>query len=225
MSAKDSERPGRREALRLAYRVARERDRWLPLRVGGPTLAVLAVLVVVGVLIGQVIYLSVLAVLGALLTATSIFGRRSMAAQYASVEGQPGAAYAVISATRGNWQHTPAVARAGQDTFVHRSVGRPGVVLVGEGSPARLPALLAAEKKRVGRVAADVPVYDLVVGDGTGQVPLRRLQRTLMRLPRNLKGGQVAAVEGRMKALGGMTVPLPKGPLPRNARMPRGRLR
>ena len=48
---------------------------------------------------------------------------------------------------------------------VHRAVGKPGVVLVGEGSPNRLPSLLAAEKKRVSRVAFDVPIYDLQVGD------------------------------------------------------------
>ena len=53
---------------------------------------------------------------------------------------------------------------------VHRAVGRPGVVLVGEGSPTRLPSLLAAEKKRVARVAFDVPIHDFQVGDGQGQV-------------------------------------------------------
>jgi len=56
---------------------------------------------------------------------------------------------------------------------VHRAVGRAGVVLVGEGSPNRLPGLLAAEKKRVARVAFDVPIQDYQVGDGPGQIPLR----------------------------------------------------
>ena len=48
--------------------------------------------------------------------------------------------------------------------MVHRAVGRPGVVLVGEGSPNRLASLLAAEKKRVARVAYEVPIYEFQVG-------------------------------------------------------------
>jgi hypothetical protein len=109
--------------------------------------------------------------------------------------------------------------------LVHRIIGRPGVVLIGEGSPSRVRQLIAQERKRVARVAADVPTYDVQVGDEEGQIPLRKLQRHLMKLPRNLKGGQVAAVEGRMRALGGPNVPIPKGPLPRGGRIPRGKMR
>jgi hypothetical protein len=47
----------------------------------------------------------------------------------------------------------------------------------------------------------------------------------MMRLPRNLRGAGVNAVEGRMRALGGPNIPLPKGPMPKNMRMPRGKLR
>ena len=82
----------------------------------------------------------------------------------------PGAAAAVLQSMRGNWTVTPAIAANRNMDVVHRAVGRPGVVLVGEGSANRLPSLLAAEKKRVGRVAFDVPVFDFQVGDGKGQV-------------------------------------------------------
>jgi len=103
---------------------------------------------------------------------------------------------------------------------VHRAVGKPGVVLVGEGSPNRLPALLAAEKKRVSRVAIDVPIYDLQVGDEEGQVPIRRLQRHMMKLPRNLKGPAVADLNFRLQALP-QSLQMPKGPMPRTGRMPK----
>jgi len=93
-------------------------------------------------------------------------------------------------------------------------------VLVGEGSPNRLPSLLAAEKKRISRVAFDVPIYDFQVGDEEGQVPIRKLQRKLMRLPRNLKGPAVADLNYRLKALP-QTMQAPKGPMPRSGRMPR----
>ena len=72
--------------------------------------------------------------------------------------------------------------------IVHRAVGRPGVVLVGEGtSPTRVTALLIAEKKKVARFVPDVPIYDLQAGNEDGQVPLRKLNNHLMKLPRNLK--------------------------------------
>ena len=88
------------------------------------------------------------------------FGRFAQGAQYAAIEGQPGAAAAILQSMRGNWTVTPAIAANRNMDVVHRTVGRPGVVLVGEGSPTRLPSLLAAEKKRVSRVALDVPIYD-----------------------------------------------------------------
>jgi len=110
-------------------------------------------------------------------------------------------------------------AQSAQDV-VHRAVGKPGVVLVGEGSPSRLPSLLAAEKKRVSRVAHDVPIYDFQVGDEEGQVPIRRLQRKLMRLPRNLKGPAVAELNYRLRALPA-NLQAPKGPMPKTGRMPK----
>ncbi len=121
---------------------------------------------------------------------------------------------------RGNWTVSPAIAANRNMDVVHRAVGRPGVVLIGEGSPNRLPALLAAEKKRVARVAFDVPIYDFQVGDADGQVPLRQLQRKVMRLPRNLKGTAVADLNFRLKALP-PSLQAPKGPMPRSGRQPR----
>jgi hypothetical protein len=93
-------------------------------------------------------------------------------------------------------------------------------VLVGEGSPNRLGSLLAAEKKRIARVAYDVPIYDFQVGSEEGQIPIRRLQRKLMRLPRNLKGPAVADLNFRLKALP-QSLQAPKGPLPKTGRMPK----
>jgi hypothetical protein len=110
---------------------------------------------------------------------------------------------------------------------VHRAVGRAGVVLVGEGSPNRLPSLLAAEKKRVARVAYDIPIYDIQVGDAEGQIAIRRLQRHIMKLPRNLRSSAVSDLNYRLKALP-QSLQAPKGPMPRQGRqpkMPRPRMR
>ena len=103
---------------------------------------------------------------------------------------------------------------------VHRTIGKPGVILVGEGSPSRLPSLLAAEKKRIARITSRVPIYDFQVGDGEGQIPIRQLNKKIMKLPRNIKGPAVAELNYRLNALP-QQLQMPKGPVPRSARMPR----
>src|SRR5450755_1726517 len=145
-------------------------------------IAIIALAVVVGLLTGTALFLIPLGVLLGLMGAMIAFGRFAQAAQYSTIAGQPGAAAAILQSMRGNWTVTPAIAANRNMDVVHRAVGRPGVVLVGEGSPNRLPGLLAAEKKRVGRVAFDVSIHDYQVGDGPGQIPLHKLQRKIMKL-------------------------------------------
>jgi hypothetical protein len=186
----------------------------------------MVILIVAGVLTG-VIFLIPLGVLLGLLVAMVLFGRFAQAAQYSAIEGQPGAAAAVLQTLRGNWTVTPAVAANRNMDVVHRAVGRPGVVLVGEGSATRLPSLLAAEKKRIARVAYDIPIYDIQVGNGEGQIPIRRLQRKVMKLPRNLRSSAVSDLNYRLRALPA-SLQAPKGPIPRSGRppkMPRPRMR
>jgi hypothetical protein len=218
--------PGRIQQIRMvAGLVHKANPRALPIVIGSGV-AILVVLVVVGVLTGLT-FLIPLGVLFGITVPVFLFGRFAQTAQYSAIEGQPGAAAAVLQSMRGNWTVTPAIAANRNMDVVHRAVGRPGVVLVGEGSPNRLPALLAAEKKRVARVAFDVPIYDFQVGDAEGQVPLRQLQRKIMRLPRNLKGTAIADLNFRLRALPA-SLQAPKGPMPqrgRQPRMPRPRIR
>src|SRR3954454_24044913 len=166
----EPERSGRVAQMRAVWSMTRKADPRLPLLVLGPALLVLAVLVVVGILIGHPVYLSILGVLGALLTGTALFGRRATSTMYAQVEGQPGAAASVLQTLRGDWRTTPAVAFNRNMDLVHRVIGRPGVVLVGEGSITQLRQLITDQKRRVGRVAPDTPIYEVLVGDGEGQV-------------------------------------------------------
>jgi hypothetical protein len=203
----------------VAGLVHKANPRALPIVIGSGV-AILVILIVVGLLTGLGGYLIPLAVLLGLLVPVFLFGRFAQTAQYSAIEGQPGAAAAVLQSMRGNWTVTPAIAANRNMDVVHRAVGRPGVVLVGEGSPTRLPGLLAAEKKRVARVAYDVPIYDFQVGDAEGQVALRHLQRKIMKLPRNLKGTAIADVNFRLKALPA-SLQAPKGPMPRSGRPPR----
>ena len=211
---------GRIQQLRMAAGLIRESNRWALPIVALAGVGVLAVLVIIGLVTGLIAFLAPLGVLAGLMVAIIMFGRYAQAAQYAAIEGQPGAAAAILQTMRGGWTITAAVAANRNLDVVHRAVGKPGVVLVGEGSPSRLPSLLAAEKKRISRVAYDVPIYDFQVGNEEGQVPVRRIQRKLMRLPRNLKGQAVAELNFRLKALPA-SLQAPKGPLPKSGRLPK----
>jgi hypothetical protein len=211
---------GRIKQIRMVAGIIRKQNpRALPI-IAGAGLGVLVVCVVVGLLTHLLGFLIPLGVLLGLLTAMILFGRFAQAAQYSAIAGQPGAAAAILQSMRGNWTVTPAIAANRNMDVVHRAVGRPGVVLVGEGSPTRLPSLLAAEKKRVSRVAYDVPIYDIQVGDAEGQMSIKKIQRHIMKLPRNLKGPAVADLNYRLKALP-QSLQMPKGPVPRSARMPK----
>jgi hypothetical protein len=162
-----------------------------------------------------------------LLAATFWFSRRAMTAAYASIEGQPGAASAVIQSIRGNkWAVTPAVAINKNQDMVSRVVGRPGVILLSEGPASRVTSMLTNERKKTARWVSDVPIYEIQVGIAEDQVPLKKLQKTLSKLPRNLRGGEVTEVRRRLDALGNAqnALPIPKGPMPtspRAARRPR----
>lgn len=216
--------PGRVEQVKQVWSMTRAQDpRAIPL-ILGPALLVLVVLVVLGIVLGHVIIVSIIAVLAAAITGTSIFGRRATKTMYAQVEGRPGAAAAVLQGMRGDWRVTAAVGFTKNQDLVHRVIGRPGVVLVGEGNSVNaIRGLVVDQKRRIGRVAPDTPIYDLIVGEGEDLVPIRRLQSHMMKLPRNLKKAEVNGVEARMKALGGPNMPIPKGPMP--TRMPRGKMR
>jgi hypothetical protein len=152
----------------------------------------------------------VFGILFMLLGALIMFNNRAQKAQYGAIEGQPGAAAAVLQSMRGQWFVTPAVSVNTKQDMVHRLVGRCGIVLVGEGVPQRVKGLLAKERKRLSRAVTDVSITTLVVGDGEGQVTLPKLQVTINKLPRELKKGEVPKLERKLKPLD-KALPIPKG--------------
>jgi hypothetical protein len=211
--------------IQQAFTLTRKGDpKMVPLVLAG-LLVPFVLLLVVGLLVGHPVLLGLLGLVVGLLVAVAVFGRRVQGTAFSQVEGQLGAAAAVLQNMRGDWRVTPAVGYTREQDLVHRVLGRPGVVLVAEGSPSRTRSLVVAEKKRLARVAGDTPVYDVSVGDGEGQVPLRGLEKHFVKLPRNIKPKQVNVLDGRLKALGTAPPPIPKGPVPRNGRVPRGKVR
>lgn len=221
--AKEPEKVSFRDRIRqigVAFSFTRNHDKLLFLWLA------LGVLIPLGIGLGLAAYLdnwlvfAPLGVLAAVVGGLLVFGRRVTKATFAEVEGKPGAAVAIIQNMRGQWRVNPAVAFTPQQDMVHRVVGRPGVILVVEGSAARLKNMIAQEKKRINRVASDTPIYEVIVGDAAGEMSLRKLQSHLVKLPRNITARQVNVIEERLSALGGRP-PVPQGPMPKSARAPK----
>jgi hypothetical protein len=223
-SAADAANPGRLKQIALTYKMTRRADKTIGLVLAGVFLLILGVFLAIGFLIGHPVYLGILGFLLAFLGTAIVFGRRAERAAFGQMDGQPGAAAAVLDNIGRGWTTTPAVAMNRSQDVVHRAVGKAGIVLVAEGNPNRVKSLLAAEKKKMNRVVADVPVHDIIVGNGEGLVELKKLRTTMLKLPRVLTGPQVTATNDRLRAMGDLlsNMPLPKGPMPRGMKLPKG---
>ncbi|MBF4765809.1 DUF4191 domain-containing protein [Nocardioides islandensis] len=162
-----------------------------------------------------------------LLATLIIFSRRAQAAAYAQIEGRPGAAASALTTLRRGWKSDPAIALNKQQDIVHRVVGPPGIILVGEGNPNRLKPLLASERRRHERVASDTPVHEVIVGDGEGQVPLQKLTKHVQKMGRQVKPAEMTDILNRLKAIDAArpVAPMPKGPVPTSMKGLRGQMR
>ncbi|WP_131747518.1 DUF4191 domain-containing protein [Frankia sp. Cppng1_Ct_nod] len=212
--------PGRLTQIRTVYRLTRQRDpRALWWSLAG-LLIPFGIGILLALLVGPLwVWLPIGVMLG-LVSGMNVFSRRVQNTAYAEMEGQPGAAAGIVERMRGDWRLTPAVAVNRHQDVVHRVVCRAGVVVIAEGRGRGQRELLGNEVRRVRKVIGETPIHDIVVGNGPGEVPLPKLQATLMRLPRTLRRGEVDPVERRLRAVSAPTLPIPKGPIPRN--IPRG---
>jgi hypothetical protein len=167
------------------------------------------------------------AVMMGLLAALLIFSRRAQAAAYAQLDGRPGAAASALTTLRRGWKSDPAVGFNKQQDVVHRVVGPPGIVLVGEGNAQRVKTLLANERRRHERVAGGVPIHEVVVGTDEGQVPLPKLVRRVSKLKRQVAPAEMTDLLNRLKAIDASrpAIPMPKGPVPTSMKGFRGQMR
>lgn len=203
-----------------AYRMTREADPRLELWLAVAVLVPVVAGVVVSLLTGGWLLWMPTAVLLGIVAALFVFGRRVQSAQFAAIEGMPGAAAAVLQQMRGQWFVTPAVAVNKHQEMVHRVVGRPGIVLVTEGGTSqRVKGLVARERKKLDRVRGDAPVHVVLSGDGSGDtVELGKLQVELTKLRNVLSKTEVPKLARRLAPLDKGNIPMPKGYIPRGGR-------
>ncbi|WP_448221347.1 DUF4191 domain-containing protein [Gordonia iterans] len=212
-----------RQQIWQAFNMQRKEDKALiPL--------MLAIVIGTGVvffLIGQFAFggrwfMLALGVILGILLAFIFFGRRVSKSVYKKAEGQPGAAGWALGNMRGQWRVQQAVTGTSHLDAVHRVIGKPGIILVGEGSAGRVRPLMAQEKKKAARVVGDTPIYQIVVGNDDGEVPLAKLEKHIKKLPGNIDRKRMEALDGRLAALknkGAAGPAMPKGPMPQGAKM------
>ena len=235
----DDKKQGRIAQIRQSYEAIKSLDpkigRYMLLAAGGT----LVVLVGLGFLLGSWWrwYMLILALPTAALAAVIVMNRRGNTAMYNALEGQPGAAGAALMGMgKRGWfaSEQPVAVDAQRGTkmsdmsgaaMVFRALGRPGIVLIGEGPAGRVQKLLKAEEKKVARVAPGVPVHLLVAGDAEGQVPVRKLAGKLTRMRPSLTKAEVSVVNKRLRSLPGIRSAIPAGVDPTRARVNRSALR
>lgn len=228
----DPDQMGRMRQFVETYRMARKVDRALPLWLLGAFVVGAALgFGLLTLLPGDGLLRTILRIVSALLFGTLfamiVFGRRAQTAAYKQMDGQPGAAAAALRMLRRGWKTDPVVAFTKQQDIVHRVVGPPGIVLVGEGNPNRLKALMTSERRKHERVAAGAPIHEVMCGNGEGQVPLPKLVKHIQKLGRQVKGAEMTDILNRLKAIDASrpAIPMPKGPVPTSMKGMRGNLR
>ena len=176
--------------------------------------------VIIGNNLGHPIYAGFLSLPLAFLAGFFLFTRFANTAAFASIEGQVGAGASVLMSIRRGFITTPAVNVNRDQDMVHRVSSKAGIILVGEGGYG-VKSLMQDERRKMERFLSGVPVSEVVVGDNQGQVSIRKLQKHLKKLPKKLNTVQLREVRARLRSVGGLNLPMPKGPMPTNIRMPR----
>jgi len=228
--AKDKKTPGRFRQLWRVYKTTAKSDpssAWL-------SLLVLLLCSVAGLGVGTVtgdgnVFTLVLWGLSGFITgvllAMIVMSKKAEKNAYMQIEGQAGAVGAVLdSQIKRGWKTSsmPIAVNPKSREAVYRMIGKAGVVLISEGSSARVHQMLDDEARKVLRSAPGAAVHKVKVSVDDSGVRIYRLLKHVYKLPKSLSRGEVSAVSNRLDALGAhASVPIPKGIDPNKMRSPK----
>lgn len=179
-----------------------------------------------GSILTLVLYIITGLMLSILLTMV-VLGNRAERTAYKQISGQPGAVGAVLrSALRRVWQASefPVAVNPRTQEAVYRAVGKPGVVLIGEGPQVKTKKMLDDERRAVLRAVPNIAVHYIHVGPDSDSTPLHKLSKTMRSFKKTLRKAEVLAVSHRLNSLSrGGSLPVPKGidPMKVRAQKPR----
>jgi len=166
------------------------------------------------------ILLIILSLLSTWIVFSLVLSNRAEKAAYASWEGQAGAVGAVLQTLlRRTWRgsESPVAVNPRTQDLVYRIVGKPGIVLIGEGKQSSVQTLVDAERRKLSKLAPGVPVHTIFVTEAPNAVKLSGVRKTANGLPKALRGSEIRVVGARLAAMG-MQLPIPKGIDPRRSR-------
>jgi hypothetical protein len=200
---------------------------WLALSFLGPAIAgvIAAFIFAAGNVLGFILWV-IVGVLGGALVFLIVFGRLAEKAAYEQIEGQPGAVSALLkSSLRRGWRASemPVAVNPKTQDAVYRAIGRQGVVLIAEGPKSRTQRLVDEERRKVNRIAPNVPVHLILVGPDKEAVRLYRVNRAMNAFKKSISKAEVVAVANRLDSIGSAKLPIPKGIDPNRMRAPRPR--
>lgn len=213
------------------YKVTKRTYSWIgPVMLGIvitlPATALIVMLLVHLSVISIVAY-TIMALMIAIVIDTYLLSSLANRAVYQQLDGVKGAVYAVISNLKRGWiVETQPVAFNRKQDLIWRIVGRPGVVLIGEGPHSRIFPMLMEERTKTSRVAPKVEIHVLQCGNEPGQIPISKLLKTINRLPKSLDKNAIPILGKRLESLQGKGGPgIPKGVDPTATKMSRRALR
>ncbi|OZG50088.1 DUF4191 domain-containing protein [Bombiscardovia coagulans] len=149
--------------------------------------------VVLGIMVGTLL---------AMMTLT----RRSDNVGYRKMDGRPGASAAVltnISKAGFDFPQDPIWIDPKTKDAIWRGTGRSGVFLIGEGDYSRIMKAMSRQEEEIHRVTrgSAIPIYKISVGHGDKQVPLEKLQKTVIRKKVKLTATELEQLKGRLNTL------------------------
>ncbi|GAP77289.1 MULTISPECIES: DUF4191 domain-containing protein [Brachybacterium] len=230
-NADGTKKPGRLKQMLEVFKYTQEVDRsTLPLMI----LAVVGA-IAVGVLLTVLIFDSpwygiFMGLAVGVLVAMIILARKAERAAFDRIKGQTGAALAAMQSIRRGWnvEDEPVQIDPRSQKMLFRASGRAGIAVVAEDSTGISMKLLEKERRSIRRVLQhdNVPVHQIVVGDGEGEVPLHKLPTYMQRMKKQLTKQESAQVTKRLNALHrSLRQQVPKGVDPMRARPNRKAMR
>ncbi|NEG95690.1 hypothetical protein CS006_09065 [Bifidobacterium primatium] len=202
------------------YKFTAQDDKQLPFLIAGAIVIPIVAAVIVAVLWFSWItdiFTIILGVMVGLLFGTLVLTRRADKVGFRQMDGRPGATGAILNnITKGGFSfpQEPVWVDAKTKDAIWRGTGRTGVYLVGEGEYGRVMKAIDKEEAKVKRITrgSDIPVIKICVGHGEKQVPLDKLQKTVMKQKVKLTKYELDELNSRLKTLQAKnTMGMPKG--------------
>jgi hypothetical protein len=185
-------------------------DKALPWYLSAALLIPIVIAIVIG-FVGKFSWLSwvitiLLSIMIGVLLAMMVLTRRSDRIGYRKMDGRPGASAAVltnISKAGFDFPQEPIWIDPKTKDAIWRGTGRSGVFLIGEGDYHRVMNAMTRQEAEVHRITrgSAIPIYKISVGHGENQIPLEKLQKTIIRKKVKLTATELDQLKGRLLTL------------------------